>query len=211
PRRLNVCFVEYDAVDAFWDPIVGEREYLFIMLSDYLEDPSTLYNDANNGLDADALFALWVGQRGSMTYADFSLYMYVMYPLVVGENCLTFDTDGWAPEKSADVAKRRLDDINVFPNPYFAHNSAEGTFYGQFVTFNNLPEDECQVRIFTLNGEQVAAIEHNNGTPFERWSLENSDGLPVVSGMYFALVQTEFGRRILKLAVVNRKMFLRNL
>ncbi|MBN2417119.1 T9SS type A sorting domain-containing protein, partial [bacterium] len=192
------------AVDAFWDPIVGEREYLFIMLSDYLEDPSTLYNDDNNGLDADALFAMWVGARSGYTYADFSLYMYVMHPLVVGENYLTFDTDGWAPEKSADVAKRRLDDINVFPNPYFAHNSAEGTFYGQFVTFNNLPEKECEIRIFTLNGDLVTTIIHANGTPFERWNLENSDGFPVASGMYFALVQTAFGQRILKLGVVNR-------
>jgi hypothetical protein len=211
PRRLNLCFVEYDAVDAFWDPILGQREYLFIMLSDYLEDPSTLYNDDNNGLDADALFALWAAQRGSMTYADFSLYMYVMHPLVVGENYLTYDTQGWEPEKSADVAKKRLDDINVFPNPYFAHNSAEGSFYSQFVTFNNLPEDNCDIRIFSLNGELVKTITHTNGTPFERWFLMNEEEVPVASGMYFVHIDTEFGNVILKLAVVNRGAFFRNL
>ncbi|MBN2416712.1 T9SS type A sorting domain-containing protein [bacterium] len=204
PRRLNVCFVEYDAVDAFWDPIVGQREYLFIMLSDYLEDPSTLYNDDNNGLDADALFAMWVSQRGSMTYADFSLYMYVMHPLVVGENCLTFDTDGWAPVKSKAVAKDRLDDISVFPNPYMVMNQLERLGADQFVTFTNLPADKCALRIFTLNGEQVAAIEHGNGTPFERWDLCNQHGFSVASGMYFVHISTDYGTRTLKLAVINR-------
>lgn len=217
PRRLNICFAEGDPADHFWDPVAadagdgkGGHEYLFIMASDYLEDPSTLYNEGNNGTTADVLFALWASQRGNRrTDGEFSLYMFVNHPLIAGENYLTFDTQGWEAEKSADVAKQRLDDINVFPNPYLVMNQLEMQGGGQFVTFNNLPADKCELRVFTLNGEVVAVIEHDNGTPFERWNLRNQHGFPVASGMYFVYISTEYGHRVLKLAIVNRRGIVR--
>jgi hypothetical protein len=82
----------------------------------------------------------------------------------------------------------------------------EGTYYGQFVTFNNLPEDNCIIRVFSLSGQLVASIEHNNGTPFERWYLQNDEEIPVASGMYIVHIETEFGDKILKLGVINRRM-----
>jgi hypothetical protein len=114
----------------------------------------------------------------------------------------TFTTN--APQKSAAIAKSRLDEINVFPNPYFGQNSAESDFYTQFVTFNNLP-GECTVRIFSLSGVLVKTILHDNGTPFERWYLMNESRLSISSGMYIIHVQTEFGDRILKFAFINRE------
>jgi len=117
----------------------------------------------------------------------------------------TFTTAGFGAEKSDAVAEMRLEDINVFPNPYFGHNKAEDNFFTQFVTFNNLPEDNCTIRIFSLSGTLVTTIEHNNGTPFERWYLLNDEELPVASGMYIVHVETEYGNRIIKLGVVNRE------
>ena len=119
------------------------------------------------------------------------------------------DTFSWstAPylaSKNAEVAEKRLDDINVFPNPYFGHNSAEGDYYSQFVTFNNLPED-CTIRIFSLSGQLVNTLEHQNGTPFQRWYLQNREEIPVASGVYIVHVSTEFGDKILKFAIINRE------
>jgi len=114
----------------------------------------------------------------------------------------TFTTN--APQKSAEIAKSRLDEINVFPNPYFGQNSAESDFYTQFITFNNLPE-ECTVRIFSLSGVLVKTIRHDNGMPFERWYLMNESRMPVASGMYIIHVQTDFGDKILKFAFINRE------
>ena len=116
----------------------------------------------------------------------------------------SFSTAEYKASKNADIAKERLDDINVFPNPYFAHNEAEGTFFSQFVTFNNLPE-ECTIRVFSLSGNLVITLDHTNGTPFERWYMLNDQEIPIASGMYIVHVQTEFGNKILKLAVVNRQ------
>jgi hypothetical protein len=117
----------------------------------------------------------------------------------------TFSTADYAPTKSADIAKERLNQIQVFPNPYFCFNSLEPYYEGQFVTFTNLPE-ECTIRVFSLSGVLVRTLEHDNGTPFERWDLENASKKRVASGMYIVHVNTEFGDRILKLAVINRSL-----
>lgn len=106
--------------------------------------------------------------------------------------------------KSADVAKDRLQSINVFPNPYFGGNKAETDFFAQFVTFNNLPE-KCTIRIFSLSGQLVRTLAHGSGTPFERWNLLNEESLPVASGVFIVHITTDFGDKVLKLSVINRE------
>jgi len=115
-----------------------------------------------------------------------------------------FSTADAAKEQSAAVAEKRLADINVFPNPYFGQNSAEGSFFEQIVTFNNLPE-ACTIRIFSLSGQLVRTLVHDDGTPFERWNLQNEERLPVASGMFIVHVETAFGDKILKLGIINRE------
>jgi hypothetical protein len=116
----------------------------------------------------------------------------------------SFGTADVAKEQSAAVAEKRLSEINVFPNPYFGLNTAEGSFFEQIVTFNNLPE-ACTIRIFSLSGQLVRTLVHDNGTPFERWNLQNEEQLPVASGMFIVHIETAFGDKILKLGVINRE------
>ena len=115
-----------------------------------------------------------------------------------------FSTAGLAKERSAAIARKRLDEINVFPNPYFGSQDAERGLNEQFVTFSNLPE-ECRIRIFTLSGQPFRILNHVNGTPFERWDLRTENGLPIGSAMYLAIVETAFGKKVLKLGVINRE------
>jgi len=115
-----------------------------------------------------------------------------------------FNTADYTKKKSEEVAKARIETINVFPNPYFAQNEAESDYFTQFVTFNNLPE-KCTIRVFSLSGQLVRTLQHENGTPFEKWYLLNEQQLPVASGMYLVHVETAFGNKILKLAVINRE------
>ncbi|MDM7926962.1 MAG: T9SS type A sorting domain-containing protein [bacterium] len=115
-----------------------------------------------------------------------------------------FSTAGYAKEQSAAIARKRMDEINVFPNPYFGTHGDETAESAQFVTFSNLP-GECTIRIFTLSGRQFRVLRHDNGTPFERWDLRTENGLPVGSAMYLAVVETAFGKKVLKLGVINRE------
>jgi hypothetical protein len=213
PRRINLSFVEATGylVDHHWDPIAAEtgdglggREYLFWNRSSY-DGGASYPDDSHRGTNSDALYALWSKQRGSYTVDDeWTFTIWCVHPVQMG-NYYTYSSAGLEPTQTDSTAQARMDEINVYPNPYFGHNKMEGTFYTQFVTFTNLPEDECTIRIFTLSGTLVLTMEHNNGTPFERWYLLNQEELPVASGMYIVHVETKYGDKILKLGIVNRE------
>ncbi|NQT63663.1 MAG: hypothetical protein HQ556_11940 [Candidatus Marinimicrobia bacterium] len=113
-------------------------------------------------------------------------------------------------DATADQKKEQLEEINVFPNPYFAFNVEETQPLDRFVTFTHLPDDEAvqtTIRIYSLGGHFVRSLDHNgdsgfSGTSFEQWDLTNNAGIPVASGMYIAHIQVEgVGNKILKLAV----------
>ena len=67
PRRLNLCFVEWDDgtgehdPNLLWDPddsYQGRREDLFIMMSDY-DGTGTTYDNENWGPGADVIYGWW--------------------------------------------------------------------------------------------------------------------------------------------------------
>jgi hypothetical protein len=100
------------------------------------------------------------------------------------------------------ILKEQLKQINVFPNPYFGYNQEETVSGQHFVTFTHLPEKDAVIRIFSLGGQLVRKINHNNGTPFEYWDLKNSFDKYVASGMYIAHIDVKnVGEKILKIAI----------
>ena len=217
-KQLNICFVEdtnLTPADNLWNmgwvadssKFIGEhgaREYLFLMASEYAE--SGAYDDDNDGTCADVMYAIGWTPRGTHPFLEDETIFYIYASFInTPRDKFSFSTADYNTNNKPDLAKERLDDINVFPNPYFAHNSAEGYFYTQFVTFNNLPEDNCIIRVFSLSGQLVTTLEHNNGTPFERWYLQNDEEIGVASGMYIIHIETDFGSKILKLGVINRQ------
>jgi len=67
PRRLNVCFVEWNdgsgehQPNLIWNPddsFRGRREYLLVMASDYDGDGTT-YNDSNHPFNSDVVYGWW--------------------------------------------------------------------------------------------------------------------------------------------------------
>ena len=184
----------------------GPREWLFVFDIDYSETPDPRLTMALD-VQPEQPLMYWIcwARRNSNAWGTDGEYLDILTTSGQTESD-TYDisTAGLEMTKSADIAKDRLESINVFPNPYFGHNVAEDNFFTQFVTFNNLPE-ECTIRIFSLSGSHVMTIVHDNGTPFERWYLLNEEQLPVASGMYIIHIETEFGDKILKLGVVNRE------
>jgi hypothetical protein len=96
------------------------------------------------------------------------------------------------------------DGINVWPNPYFGFNPEERDPVDQQIHFTNLPmEGQCTIRIFDLAGVPVKNITHDNGTTLEIWNVKNNSNIPVASGMYIVVVETDSGTKILKIAVIQ--------
>ncbi len=106
------------------------------------------------------------------------------------------------------VAEQTMDEISVFPNPYFGANSLERDKYQRFVRFTNLPT-QATVRIFTLAGVYIQLLEKNDDAQWLDWDLRNRDGLPVASGIYIAHIRMpNVGDKILKIAVIMETQYI---
>jgi hypothetical protein len=92
------------------------------------------------------------------------------------------------------------DDINVWPNPYYAFNPEERTPVDYQMHFTYLP-DNATIRIYNMAGHMVKKIDHV-GAQQEIWDLTNNFNLPVASGMYIAVIEGPSCKQVLKLAVV---------
>ncbi len=86
-----------------------------------------------------------------------------------------------------------LDNIVVVPNPYLGSAPWTATEIADKVEFQNLPK-ACKIYIYTMAGDLVQVLEHNNGTGSEPWNLLNRSGQKVVSGPYIFKVETPDGK-----------------
>jgi hypothetical protein len=68
--------------------------------------------------------------------------------------------------------------------------------------FQNIP-DKCTIRIYTLAGDLVRTIEHNDGSGVARWDLLTSNAQQVASGIYIYHVDSPYGEHLGRFAVVK--------
>ncbi len=95
--------------------------------------------------------------------------------------------------------------VIVVPNPWRGHaawdlHPSDSDPTGTHIAFANLPEKQCDVRIYTLTGDLVQTLRHNgrygNGTA--RWNLISRNGQDISSGVYLYAItcdgETSVGR-----------------
>jgi len=129
---------------------------------------------------------------------------------VLPNNSFTLNTAAYAPVTgSSTAAKTTVQQINVWPNPYYGFNKLEQNKYVRFVTITHLPA-KATIRIFALSGILVRTLLHNDPSQFQTWDLNNEAGLPVAAGMYIIYVDMpDLGvTKTLKLAVIPEMQFL---
>ncbi|HID93288.1 MAG TPA: M20/M25/M40 family metallo-hydrolase [bacterium (Candidatus Stahlbacteria)] len=86
------------------------------------------------------------------------------------------------------VADDDLSSVTVAPNPYL------GTAYwGEKIQFMHLP-GSCRILIYTVNGELIKELIHNDGTGDESWDLYAVGGKQIASGLYIYKVETRGGK-----------------
>jgi len=106
-----------------------------------------------------------------------------------------------------EAAKKEIEKINVFPNPYYGMNRAEIFKNQKFVTFNHLPY-EATIKIFNLAGTLVKTIRKYDPSQFASWDLNNENGLQAAGGLYIAHIElndekgNNLGEKVLKLMIV---------
>jgi len=107
------------------------------------------------------------------------------------------------------VTEDELDAINAVPNPYIVASKTElytgSSKWDQHdVRFTHLPP-KCTIRIFTLTGDLIREIQHDNPSYGEaHWNLLTEENLEISYGIYIYVVKTPEGKtKIGKLAVIK--------
>ena len=224
PVRLAVGIFENNRatglVDGkWWPPSNGTgvnnndnvRDWLFVFNRPYTgaTPVAELQVDAlNNGLPV----MWWIGanRRANANFSAGDEFLILANHI----NSATTEFTFTAPAGGQyDLKNARADvgQINVFPNPYYGFNRAETSRQTRFVTFNHLPPT-AEVRIFNLAGALVRAINKDDNSQYMNWNLQNTNGLPVASGVYIAHINmpTLGTTKTLKLIIVQEQQFLEN-
>ncbi len=95
------------------------------------------------------------------------------------------------PSEDTDLAKSKLKDIRVVPNPYIVTHLAEPRPSGADPTrirnlhFINLPA-QCTIRIFSVSGRLIQTLNVNNSVDNDRfiWDMLTKDNLELSYGVY---------------------------
>lgn len=97
-----------------------------------------------------------------------------------------------------------MNDIKVVPNPYLVSVSWEQSEYYGKLLFTHLPH-QCTVKIFTLTGEYVDQIEHDDMfDDSEAWDLISVNRQEIAPGLYVFSVETPDGQKhVGKFAVIR--------
>jgi len=102
-------------------------------------------------------------------------------------------------------------DVKVVPNPYLVRAAWDIDNDYQKIQFINLPT-ECTIRIYTIAGDLVKTIHHNEpyqggfdsetkGTAF--WNLMTSNNQKVSTGVYVFYLESPFGNDVGKFAIIR--------
>ncbi|MEE9464700.1 MAG: T9SS type A sorting domain-containing protein [Candidatus Neomarinimicrobiota bacterium] len=203
PTQLHVVQLDRTANGAYDPGESGTWNYIWITNVEY--DGTSKFNDDNDfmALMGDALapglYGLWLSTEDPAygpAFARAGTYTFTPARDNQVGDVFVFSTKG-ATAKAID-----MDIVNVWPNPYFAYNPEERTPVARMMQFTHLPP-EATIRIFNLAGELVKKIEHDDGTQYETWDLTNNFNNSVASGMYIASIESEYGSKVLKLAVIQ--------
>jgi hypothetical protein len=87
-----------------------------------------------------------------------------------------------------------LDKIRVVPDPYVVANVWETNQYGKKLMFNHVP-NPCTISIFTVAGDHVADIEHNDNNGYVFWDMRSYNDQYIAYGLYLYLVKTPGGQQ----------------
>jgi hypothetical protein len=215
-RQLNATFVEWTGstvYDSTWDPSAagdGGREYLLTLKSPYSgDDPlnsSINYTteDFGDGSAFDFMYAGWFALSSDTAVIDSGDVLEFLWANPSDNNdVFTFRTTS-AVQNNIPLAKSKLEDIRVVPNPYYAFSVYEANQFDRQVRFLGVP-DNFTIRIFNIAGDKVRTLSSRDKSPGESWmvwNLQTDEGSPVAGGVYIWYLEAPgIGSKYGKMAV----------
>lgn len=222
-RQVNVGFMDAD-LDGTWNPDtskLGGYHFTYIFASVYSATPDPNYLNKNPGLNSPALgfpaldiMYAWLPRVKNVNGTALTWktgdkltvtpYRITKSSFVPGRSIkYSWNVEGTQTGNST-LASSEINQIKVFPNPYYGGTSLETDPFNRFIYFSHLPS-KCTIYIYTLNGVLVRKLTRETNDPnnsLMQWDLLNSSEIPVASGMYVAYVDCgSLGTKTLKIAI----------
>jgi hypothetical protein len=121
-------------------------------------------------------------------------------------------------QNSNTVVKDNNLEVIVYPNPYRVDENYRSFYEGweepdqtiertRALHFTNLPH-KCVIRIFSIDGDFIDEIlhdfdENSPGSMHATWDLISRNKMPIVSGIYYYTVESDYGNQIGKFVVIK--------
>jgi len=100
-------------------------------------------------------------------------------------------------------ATKRMSRILVVPNPFVARSGLINPGDIDVISFVNIPSP-CTIRIYTMRGDLVKTIEHNDGSGIAAWNQVTDYGQFAKSGIYIYHIETPDGDKAIgKFAIIR--------
>ena len=87
-----------------------------------------------------------------------------------------------------------LSKIRTVPDPYIVANEFESSQFGKRLMFNNLP-NQCKISIFTIAGDFIDDIYHNDNQGYEFWDMRTYNDQYIAYGLYVFIVKLPDGQQ----------------
>lgn len=102
----------------------------------------------------------------------------------------------FSTKKTAYTSDNNIDlkKIRAVPDPYIVANEYETSQFGKRLMFNHLPK-ECKISIYTIAGDFVDEIYHNDSRGFDFWDLRTYNDQYIAYGLYVFVVKLPDGRQ----------------
>jgi hypothetical protein len=172
-----------------WDPIDGDFIVIVNVPYDGAPHPEGFpFNQA-------WLFAF---DDNAANTADGDIFTIEGAPVNGADDIFTFRVDGI----NADSAVAQMNQIKVVPDPYVVHATWENSRHERKIQFIHLPAT-CTIRIFSLSGDEIKTINHIDGTGTAEWNLLSKSGLGIAPGIYLYHIESEYGNRLGRFAVIK--------
>ncbi len=120
-------------------------------------------------------------------------------------------------QNNSDLVVENDLQVIVYPNPYRVDENYRRFYEGweepdkipdrtRALHFTNLPH-QCMIRIFTIDGDLVAEVPHyfekgSPGSMHETWNLVSRNDMKITSGIYYYVVESDYGTQVGKFVVI---------
>ncbi len=108
------------------------------------------------------------------------------------------------PFRTTIAPAQSFNNVIVVPNPFVLESGSTIPDEKSVIQFINIP-NPCTIRIYTIRGDLVKTIRHNDGSGIEFWNQQTDYGQFVGSGVYVYYISDapSGGTKIGKLAIVR--------